>query len=147
FVFHQLDQDAGRAGRVEECDPAAVSAAARLVVHEADACAPEALQRGGDVLHGVGQVVEPRAAALEEPGHGRVGRDRLDQLEPRGSRADEGHLYPLVFDSLDRGTAAARDEFEQWERLGDRMYGDADVIEWELRHRNVPGTRWQAPAG
>src|SRR5690606_31199401 len=140
-ALHELDEHTAGARGVEEGDAMAVGARARLLVDEADAGPAQAIQRGGEIRDGVGEVMEAGAAALEEPGDRGLGRDRLDQLEACVAAADERDRDALVGDALDRGTVPAGDELEDRKRLRDGADGDSDVVEREFGHGRAPGAR------
>ena len=97
---YQLHQNPAGVLGVHEVDPRAGRAASRGVVEQSQPTGP---QRGAgrlDVGHRVRELLQARAAAVEELRDRRVRAGRGEQLQPRagGVRADGEHrlAYPLL---------------------------------------------------
>jgi hypothetical protein len=131
-VFDQLHQDPSGGGGVEKRDSVAVGAGAGFPVDETDAGGFEPGELGFDVVGAVRDVVQAGAASFEEATHGRVGSERLEQLDV----ADEGDADALRFEGLGWGTRLPGQEFVDEGALLERVDGDRHVVERLFRRWN-----------
>jgi hypothetical protein len=131
--LHELDEDAARRFGMEERDAVPPGSGPGRLVDESDALRPEASEVALQVLRAIRDVVQGRAAALEEPPHGGLRAERLQELDG----ADEGDAYALGFQGLGRGTRLAGQEFVERATLFDGVDGDGHVIDGPDRLRDV----------
>lgn len=143
----ELDQDAPGALGVEERHPVAPGARSRSLVDRAEALPPEVREGLLDIRYPEGHVVESRTATFEEAPDRRVRTAGLEEFDG----ADEGDIDSLAFELLDRGTAVAREEFEERPAVRDGRDGHGHVIE-RIGIHTVWGVRlgfrtpWARPA-
>jgi hypothetical protein len=100
-----------------------------LGVDELDALLLEAVQRRVDVVHGVGDVVQPLAVSLYELADRRVGAKRAQQLNVTFADVEEHRLDALRLDGL-----AVRDGHPEGALIKrdcgvEVGYGDADMVD------------------
>lgn len=129
--LHELQQNTARATRVDESHPVSVASGACRAIDQLHPGLVQLPQRRLDVGHAVGHVMQPRSAPLEEPTHGRVGAQRLQQLQLAVARSQETQLHALRLDSLAPGTRGTRHEFEGWEHVVNGFDGDRHMVERE----------------
>jgi hypothetical protein len=75
-------------------------------------------------------MVEAGPSALEEPAHGRVRAQGLQELQV----ADEEDTDPLVLEFFDRGTGVSGDEVVQRTRLFQGGDGHGNVVKRIVEH-------------
>lgn len=114
---------------MEEGHPVTFRAGPGFCIDEANPLGLQALELGGDVVDAVGEVVQTGSATFEEAGDGGIGTEGLEELDG----PDEGDPDALRFQGLGRGTALAREEFEEGATLFDGVHGDGHVVEGPIR--------------
>ncbi len=102
-------------------------------VDQLDASRVEPSEIGLEVFGAVGDVMKGRPSSVEESADGRVGSERLEQLD--GS--DEGDFDALGLEGLGVGTGLTREEFEQTAAVFNGMDGDRNVVDGAVRVRHV----------
>lgn len=129
-MLDELDQDAAGAARMHERDPVSVRTRARDPVDQVEATVVQLLESGLDIVDTVRDVVEAGATFLEEPAHGAVGREGLEQLEPGvAGPPDEADGDTLGRDRLDRRRGAAGHGFEGGKYRVNGLDRHSDVVE------------------
>lgn len=119
-----------RALRMQKSHAVATGAHARGLVDQADSGSGKGLERGFNVGHPIGDVVERSTALVEEALDGRIRAGRLNQLDPAATGAYEYDVDTLILDALDRGTLPPRYEFEKWYYGVYRGDRDRYMIQW-----------------
>jgi hypothetical protein len=117
---------------MQERDSVPARSGARSAVDERNAGGVEAGELALEVVGAIRDVVQSRAAALQEPSDGRVGPERLDQLDA----PHEGDANALGVEDLGWGTGSITDEFEGTATRLDGVDGDAHVVERLTSSRN-----------
>src|SRR5207342_3301850 len=84
-ILDVLDEHPGDAAGMDERHLEPEQADPRLRVDQLGPGRGGLAERGADVVDEVGDVVHPWAAALDEPPHRRVGRERPEELDPVGA--------------------------------------------------------------
>src|SRR5215218_482828 len=133
---------------MNERDLQTVQAGAGLLVDQLRALPREALERGGDVVDPVRDVVHPRPAPRQEAADRRVLGEGAEQLDPALADLDRNRLDALLLESvavLELGTEEPPVGVEGLLEIADR---DAEVVNPPGPHtldatrvRTVPGTR------
>jgi hypothetical protein len=77
-------------------------------------------------------VVDSRAPRREELGDGRLGVERLEQLDVGTADGDERDPYSVRRNLLGCRVGGAHERTPPLDRLGEVLHGDADVV--EFRH-------------
>ena len=117
-------------------------------VDQLDPLLAQLRERRVDVVDPVGDVVQPRALALEELADRGLGPERAQQLDVAVADVEQNRLDPLLVDRLavgERHPEAALVERERGVEVGD---GDADVIDQpEHRARRLLGEARAVPGG
>ena len=90
------------------------------------AAAPRASRR---CPHLVGDVVQPRSLLGQEPAHGRVGRERREQLDVVLADVQQHRLHALLLDDLAVGDAELEAVAVELQRGLDLLDGHADVVD------------------
>jgi hypothetical protein len=110
----QLDEDAAGGPGMEE-GHVALDPTPRLAVDQLDSSLCEGGEGTAQIVDHEANVVQRRLAPLgEEAGHARLGIDRLDELDARVRRGQEGRADPLAYELPDRtGTHAQRVSVER----------------------------------
>lgn len=150
---------------MDECHHVPTPPRPRRLVDQGDPPLLELLQSGGEILHLVGDVMEPFPAALQEASHGRVGARRTQQLQIGLTERQHGLFDALVSDDLPMGNLEAphgRIVLHGGIEVGDR---DGDVFDLsehpgilrgtiftvspcsECGFENLPGARFCAGCG
>ena len=116
---------------MDERDERAFGAGTRLLVDQLDAARLELRQRGANVVDAQRDVMEARAALLDELRDRRLGRGRLEQLRgsdcwPTGTKCARTCCDAHLLGRLDLEPERVAIERE---RGGEILHGDADVIE------------------
>ena len=83
---------------MDESDLEAEQPEPRLLVDQLRTCGGEAAELGAYVVDFVGNVVQPRPAAREEPANGRLLVERSEQLDPAGADEHGRRLDALILD-------------------------------------------------
>lgn len=99
-----------------------------LAVDELEAPVGQIQERGIEIGDPEGDVVKAGTSLLEEPTDGRVGGQRLEQLELSVTSAHEDQLHALGLHALAAGTPGTGDGLEQRKRTVDGLDGDGDVV-------------------
>src|ERR687895_11590 len=85
---------------MEEGHPAVADPGAGLLFDQPQPRRPDLLERRLDVLGGVGHVVQPGAAALEELPHGALGAQRREELDVPVADLEQDGLDAELLDGL-----------------------------------------------
>lgn len=125
----ELHQDAAGAPRMYERHAVAVSTRAGSTVDQLEPATGQVGELRLDAVDAVGNVVQSGASFLEEPPHGAVRREWLEQLQPGVPGADEADRHSLGFYGLDRGSGPARHAFECGEHRVDGLDCNRHVVE------------------
>src|SRR4051812_18027652 len=94
----QFNQHAAGAGRMHECYQGIFRAGTRRLVDQPDATRFQLCQRGAKVVDAQRDVMQARTSPVDELGDRRVGRRRLEQLEPRVADGREMRAHLLRLD-------------------------------------------------
>lgn len=109
-----------------------MGAGARFLVDQAYPRGSEPGEGGGDIGDAIGNMVQSRTAAREEPAHGRFGGKWFDEFDATGPLADEYDVDSLVRYMFDWRGGATSQEFEEGTRFSDRRDRDSQMIEGQL---------------
>jgi hypothetical protein len=118
---------------VQEGDLVAPGPDPGLWIDKLDAGILEAMERLRQVRNPIGDVMEARATAFEEPAHGSIGSEWLDEFDGPG----KGSTYTLSFQGFGRGTALPGQEFKEATGLFQRGNGHGDVVQRVRKHFRV----------
>ena len=114
---------------MDEGHPGVADPHAGRLVDELQAPLAQRGERGVDVGHAVGDVVQPRAAAGQEAAHGRVRREWPQELDVPVADLEQHGLDALLVDDLavlERQPVGLLVQRDRRVEVGD---GDADVID------------------
>lgn len=110
---------------MDERHPVPAGSLAGSTVDELDAGRFEPGEVTLQIVGPIGDVVEGLASAAKKSSDGRVRRSGLQELH----RADESDADPLSGHRLGWRAGLAGDQLEDDRALGQRVHGDADVVE------------------
>src|ERR1051326_12398 len=131
-TLQQLHEHAERGRRLQERH-LAVGAGARFRVDELHALVAQIAQVGANVGRAETQMVQTRAAALDEARHRRIRISWLEQLDQHVRRAYEYH-FQLTFGHIDAVDDAQTQLVPvKVHRVVDAWHGDADVVNRQRR--------------
>jgi hypothetical protein len=141
-MLNELHQNTSCAPGMKERDEVAGGAGARFGVDELDAGFGQQAQVFGKVLAQVGDVVKAGPPALDEPAHGGVGTQGLDELD----LAAEADSDALAGDGFRLGATGPGEALVKESGLVEGRNRDGHVMEWSAVGRKDihggPAQRW-----
>src|SRR3954451_8072033 len=135
-IADQLCQNAAGRLRVDERHLQPEEAAARRLVDQQDIVGLQPRQLDADVGDGEGDVVHPGTALGEEAPDGRLGGERLEQLDARFPDAKRCRLDTLLVDPLPVLERRAEQVGVDEECRVEILDGDAQVVDAQCHSRS-----------
>jgi hypothetical protein len=112
-----------------KCDEAAVRAFTRCTVDELGAVGSQGVERGGEIIDAVRDVVKALAAFREETTDRRFGGVRLEKFDPGQAGADEYDIHTLGFDPFAPGGGSPRHFLEKGLCDSDRRDSYSNLVD------------------
>jgi hypothetical protein len=114
---------------MDEADSAAARAGPRLTVQQLGAADRGAMEARGNVIRGVGHVVQRLASLPKKLLDFRIGVEGRNEFDPALADGNHGDLNTLSFDPLAAGDAQPKPTFEYLDRRIEITNRDPNVID------------------